>query len=79
MGYVYLTDVNEDGAPEEWLGGDRHPPTRSRGLPLFRGQLLGPITGRATLSVAGALPEAVPGMVADLPRTLTSLPAALGL
>ena len=79
MGYVYLTDVNEDGAPEEWLGGDRHPPTRRRGLPLFHSRSLQPITGRATLSVAGALPEAVSGMVAGLPRILVSLPAALGL
>ena len=35
--------------------------------------------GRATLSVAGALPEAVPGMVAGLPRTLAPLPATLSL
>ena len=42
-------------------------------------QYLGLITGRATLSVAGALPEAVPGMFDGLPRTLASLPAALSL
>ena len=31
------------------------------------------------MSVAGALPVAVPELVAGLPRTLASLPAALGL
>ena len=35
--------------------------------------------GRLTLPVAGALPEAVPGMVVGLPRTLASLPATLSL
>ena len=77
LGCLYLPDV--DNAPEGRLIGDRHPAARRRGLSLFRGWSLGPITGRATLSVAGALPEAVPGVVADLPRTLTSLLAAHGL
>ena len=63
--YIYLPDIS--------------PPTRKQGLLLFRGRSLGPITGRATLSVAGAVPEAVPGMVAGLPRTLASLPPALSL
>ena len=79
LGYVYLPDASEYGAPEGRLGGDRHPPARLRGLPSFHGWSMGPITGRATLSVAGALPEAVPGMVTGLPITLTSLPAALSL
>ena len=77
MSYVYMPDVND--ASEGRLRGDQHPPARRRGLPSFRGRSLGPIAGSATLSVADALPEAVPGMVADLPRTLTSLLAALGL
>ena len=75
--YVHMPDV--DDAPEGRLGGDRHPPARRRGLCSFRGRSLGPITGRATQSNAGALPEAVSGMVAGLPRILASLPAALGL
>ena len=33
LDYVHLPDVND--APEGRLGGDRHPPARMRGLPLF--------------------------------------------
>ena len=77
LGYVYMPGVND--ATEGRLGGDRHPPARRRGLSSFRGRSLGPITGRATQSNAGALPEAVSGMVSGLPRILASLPAALVL
>ena len=77
LGYIYMSDVED--APEGRLGRDRHSPARRRGLRSFRGWSLGPITGRATQSNAGALPEAVSGMVASLPRILASLPAALGL
>ena len=77
LGYVYMPDV--DDAPEGRLGGDRRPPARRRGLSSFRGRSLGPITGRATQSNAVAIPEAVSGMVAGLPRILASVPATLGL
>ena len=77
LGYVYMPDV--DDAPEGRLGGDWHPSARRRGLPSFRDRSLGPVTGRGTQSNAGALPEAVSGMVAGLPGILASLTAALGL
>ena len=35
LGYVYLPDVDQDDSPEGRLDGDRHLPTRRRGLPLF--------------------------------------------
>ena len=73
--YVHMPGV--DDAPEGRLGGDRHPPARRRGLPSFCGRSLGPITGKATQSNAGALPEVVSGMVAGQLRILAGAEAML--
>ena len=77
LSYVYMPDV--DNALKGQLGGDPHPSVRRRGLPSFPSRSLGLITGRATQSNAGILPENVSRMVAGLAIILASLPAALGL
>ena len=79
LGCIYLHDVDKDNASDGRLGRDPHRPVRRRGVTLFCGYSLGPITGRVTMYAASAHPETVPGIVGGLRRTLESLPAPLCL